>query len=89
MIYHIMPTLVRQLEADKFACVPHKGPRWQAPSCKCYDTPSEAAMESAPPALDIDASGQWVVRDSGVPASIQVRSGARTLPACLLLAYAT
>jgi hypothetical protein len=30
-------------------------------------------MEGAPPALDINANGQWVVRDSGALASIQVR----------------
>lgn len=39
------------------------GPRWQAPSCKCYDTPSTPALSNAAVPLDVDSStGKWVVR---------------------------
>lgn len=30
-------------------------------------------MANAPPPLDIGTDGKWVVRDTGAPASIQVR----------------
>jgi len=50
------------------------GARWQAPSCKCYDTPSSAAMAGAPPALDVDSVGRIIIRGTTTLGNVQVSS---------------